>query len=180
MGLIVSQSITHPTYGEIPSFYSRIEMYRLDKTNGELFLNVMSYYDKDAAELVNTRDLTQPGWFAYPITGIIQVNNASFDLNELNYHKVILTSSYVEYEDILEEQLVTEQVTSYQFDQTGAMTEVTKEEDVFKFVKVGQIEHQKQRIDFSPISSSLFEFSYNVIKAKYVEVFGDGVKFIDS
>jgi hypothetical protein len=179
MGFIVSQSIEHTIYGGISSFYSRIENYRLDKGNGELFLTVSSYYDKDSAEMVNTRDLTQPGWFAYPVIGMIQVNGSDFDMNELNYYRVRLTSSYYTYEDIMEEQLVREEVTYYEFDESGSMTEVTREEDVYKFVKVGETPIEGTRIDFSPISSSFFEFCYGVVKKRYLETFGEDTIITD-
>jgi hypothetical protein len=179
MGFIVSQSIYHPIYGEISSFYSRIENYRLDKGNGELFLTVSSYYDKDAAEIVNTRDLFEPGWFAYPINGIVQLNGEEFDMNSLNYHRVHLTSSYYTYEDIMEEQLVREEVTFYEFDESGSMIEVTKEDDVYKFVKVGETPKENTKIDLNPITSSFFEFSYDIVKQKYLEIFGQNTVIID-
>jgi hypothetical protein len=179
MGFIVSQSIEHPLYGQIPSFYSRIENYRLDKGNGELFLTVSSYYDKDAAEIMNNRDLTQPSIFAYPVHGIVGLNGSDFDMNEFNYYRIFLTSSYYTYEDIMEEQLVREEVTYYEFDESGSMTEVTREEDVYKFVKVGETPIEGTRIDFSPISSSFFEFCYGIIKKRYLETFGEDTIITD-
>ena len=179
MGFIVSQSIDHPLYGPIPSFYSRIENYRLDKGNGELFLTVSSYYDKDAAEIMNNRDLTQPSIFAYPVHGIVQLNGSDFDMNEFNYYRIFLTSSYYTYQDIMEEQLVREEITYYEFDESGSMTEVTRDEDVYKFVKVGETPIEGIRIDFSPVSSSFFEFCYGIVKQRYLETFGEDTIITD-
>lgn len=173
MGILVNKNIIHPTYGEIESFYSRIENYRLDKLNGELFLTVSSYYDKDAAEIVNTRDLTQPAWFGYPVNGMVEVDGVEFDMNELNFYRIHLTSSYYTYEDIMEEQLITKEVTYYDYDEDGNMLEVTNEEDVYEFVKVGETPIEGTKIDFSPVTSSIFEFSYSIVKNKYLEVFGE-------
>jgi hypothetical protein len=179
VGFVVSKSIVHPIYGGIPSFYSRIEGYRLDKVNGELFLTVSSYYDKDSAEIVNTRDLTQPGWFAYPVTGMVQVNGSDFDMNELNYYRIFLTSSYYTYEDIMEEQLVREEITYYEFDESGSMVESVREDDVYRFVKVGETPVEGTRIDFSPISSSFFDFCYGIVKQRYLETFGEDTIITD-
>jgi hypothetical protein len=179
MGIVVNKNIVHPLYGEISSFYSRIENYRLDKLNGELFLTVSSYYDKEAAEIVNNRDLTQPSWFAYPISGIVQISGSEFNIGDLNYHRVRLTSSYYTYEDVMEEQLVKEEITFYEYSEDGNMIEVTREEDVYKFVKVGEIQHENARVDFSIISSSFFEFCYDVIKQKYLDTFGEDTIIID-
>lgn len=172
MGFIVSQSITHSLYGEIPSFYSRIESYRLNKTGGELFLTVMSYYDKDAAEIVDKRDLSTVSIDCYPVAGEIEYNGNVFDMNNLLFHRVFVTSSYYEIEDIYEELPFSESVDYFEYDDNGNMFQTSSMELVYRFTKTGERYIERTQIDISPLTASFYQFSYDIVKREFGEVFG--------
>jgi len=172
MGFIVSQSVNHPLYGQIQSFYSRIERYLLFKHGGQLNLTVSSYYNKDSAEILNTTDLNADVIEGYPVVGEIEYNGSLFDMNELNFHRIFLTSSYLEVTDIYEEMPVSESVDYFIYDDDGNMIPTSSFEVVYRFVKTGETFEEKTRVDFSLVTQSLYDFSYNIVKQKFGEVFG--------
>jgi hypothetical protein len=172
MGFIVSQSIYHPIYGEIPSFYCRIENYRLNKISGNLFLKVGSYYDKNSVDIVNHRDLNDVSLYAYPIDGEIEYSSSVIDMNQFNYVDLKMTSSYYITNDIYEEIPTVETTTYFEYDDDGNMFETSSEETVYKITKVGESYIESTRLDFSAVSESLYGFSYNMVKDMFGEVFG--------
>jgi hypothetical protein len=174
MGFIVSQSIVSDIYGEMPSFYVRIENYRLDKLNGQLFLTTGIYYDADSANILNERsDIESVSIDTYPVNGEVEYNNNVYDMNNLIFHRLILTASYYNVEDIYEELPVSESISYYEYDSDGNMIETTNEELIYKFVKTGEKLIDSVKIDISPVTASLFEFSYSYMKNKFGEVFGN-------
>jgi hypothetical protein len=173
MGFIVSQSILSSTWGELDSFYTRIENYRLNKIDGRVEVTVMSYLDREKA--VQTypeyKEDTPPK--SYLLGGLIEYNSQSIDLNEYNHFKFYLTSSVEILEDITEERYVSESFMYTDFDDEGNLVEREGWTDPkLTNVKIGETRETKTKIDLSPITGSIYSYTYIRVMGEYSKIFG--------
>jgi hypothetical protein len=173
MGFIVSQSIYSSTWGELDSFYTRIENYRFDKITGRLDTTVICYTDSEKAKLTYPEFTQDPPPKSYLIGGLIEYNSSSIDMNDYNYFQFYLTSSVEVTEDLFEERWVSESFTYTDFDDDGNLIEIeTTTTPELRSIKVGEILVTKIKIDLSPITGSIYSYGYQRVMEEYSKIFG--------
>jgi hypothetical protein len=173
MGFIVSQSIYSSNWGELDSFYTRIENYRFDKITGRLDTTVMCYIDSEKAKLTYAEFIQDPSPKSYLIGGLVEYNSSSIDINDYNYFEFYLTSSVEVIEDLFEESWVSESFTYTDFDDDGNLIEIeTTTTPELRSIKVGEILVTKIKIDLSPITGSIYSYGYERVMEEYSKIFG--------
>lgn len=173
MGFIVSQSILSSTWGELDSFYTRIENYRLNKIEGRVDVTVISYLDREKAAQTYSEYKEDIPPQSYLLGGLIEYNSQSIDLNDYNYFKFYLTSSVEIVEDIIEQRYVSESFMYTDFDEDGNLVEKEGWTDPkLTDVKIGETLETKTKIDLTPITGSIYNYAYQMVTEKYSEVFG--------
>ncbi len=175
MGFIVSQSIYSSTWGKLDSFYTRIENYRFDKITGRLDTTVMSYIDREKAELTYPEFTEDPSPKSYLVGGLIEYNSSSMDINDYNYFEFYLTSSVEVTEELFEKRWVSESFTYTDFDDEGNLVEMISWTDPeLKNIKIGETTTTKTKIDLSPITGSIYSYGYQRVMEEYSKIFGQG------
>lgn len=174
MGFIVSQSVNSSTWGKLNQFYTRIENYRLDRINGKLHTTVLSYLDKEKADLTYPEYINSTSTQSYVLGGLLEYNSQSIDLNDYNYFVFHLTSSLEVIEELFEDRYVSESYSYFDYDEEGNVVELEGwTNPVLQNIKIGEQTVTKYKVDMSPITGSLYEYSYQKVKEEYGKIFGN-------
>jgi hypothetical protein len=175
MGFIVNKNIEESLYGELPSFYVRINSYIIDKVNSELHLTVGLYISKELSDISTSRYYGEQTDVNYMIGGIVKIDEVEFDTNTLLYHRIPIINEVDVVEDIFEDKSIPQFITYYDFNDDGELVEFEKEvEPIVEKVKVDEIIHTKKQMDIQSImNDGFYSYCYNIVKSKFSEIFGE-------
>jgi hypothetical protein len=189
MGLLVSASFRHINM-EYDSFYSRVEVYTVTKDNPHLQVKLDYYLSKEDAENAtlewpNQKSKNYMGkispmfWdsdYVYNpiVSGSIDTETfitggyVTFDY----WHNFPLTSSKEFTTSYISESVTTELVEFTDFDEYGNEITGSREEVVIVQTPVTESVIRDNAYDMIQITGSLFEFAYNKVREKFIDLFG--------
>lgn len=171
MGFIVKQPILC-NRGQLDEFYVAIENYSIRKNEGMLWLTVACF--ENASGSKNNYNL-----YLNPKTGSGQSDVIGVSINyngqELEYSTFFtfpLTGSIEIEEPIMAEQINSQSISYYDFDENGDVVEKERIEYTSQSIQIGTNIVTKYIPNINQITGSIFEHSYSLVKEEFGRVFG--------
>jgi archaellin len=171
MGFTISQTIQTYNFGELTSFYGRIERYSIDKILGQIRATVALY--PSLTEASTSFPLYLDGLHdSVPsqISTLITHNGIEFEYPTVFNFEV--TTSIEVNEPIYEYNEVSEQIGYLDFDVDGNVIE--KFNTVIKTVKtqIGTQIVTRKYADINKISGNVYKYFYPLVMEEYGKIFG--------
>jgi hypothetical protein len=170
MGFIVNKKIKEYTYGELDSFYVRIDGYTVNKIESTLTLTVNLYLNKDVIDKILTQRITTINGV---IGGNIFFDNRLLNVNELCLLHIPIIKRETKIIDEYELMDVPSIITYYDFNDDGELIEVEESIVSKEDVKVGEyIDVIRTNNIASILNDKFFNTCYTIVKDRFGTVFG--------